>query len=355
MHIKERLRVYLKVVFCTSIFFLNSCIKDEDSNIPSSSLNLPFVSTTEVSSINQTTASCGGHIRKDGGTAITVRGFCWSTGRTPTIADYKTVDSAGIGGFSGSLKGLSPGTNYFVRAYATNKAGTGYGKVVSFTTQPEGRFTDYRDGNQYKTIIIGNQVWMAENLRYLPEVVAPQTGSAGLPFYYVQTYSGTNAADAKATTNYKIYGVLYNWHAAMQGATGSTSNPSGVNGICPCGWHLPSDAEWDELIDFLGGKFMAGSRLKAIKYWRYPNTGATNESGFSALPGGYRGAYNVNPGFYGLGVYGYWWSATDNDNNTAQCRSLFYYSYEVAQSSKNKGEGYSVRCVRDLESVNSTQ
>ncbi|SDD19418.1 FISUMP domain-containing protein [Williamwhitmania taraxaci] len=178
-------------------------------------------------------------------------------------------------------------------------------------------FTDSRDGNVYHTVTIGSQVWMVENLKYLPSVVGSGTGSTTTPYYYVYGYNGTVVADAKATANYAIYGVLYNWPAAMNGAASSTVNPSGVQGVCPTGWHLPSDAEWTQLTTFLGGESVAGGKLKEIgtTHWASPNTGADNSSGFTALPGGYR---NYGGSFYYIGYGGYWWSATEYDATHAR-------------------------------------
>lgn len=208
-------------------------------------------------------------------------------------------------------------------------------------------FVDSRDGNHYDVVKIGNQLWMAENLAYLPSVVGPATGSQTTPYYYVYGYNGTNVADAKASANYTTYGVLYNWPAAMAGSVSSTANPSGVQGVCPTGWHLPSDAEWTELSDYLGGESVAGGKLKetGTTHWNSPNTGATNETGFTALPGGYR----LNTGtFYGIGNYGFWWSATENNTNNAWSRIMYYnYSYVLRVNGYDKELGFSVRCVRD--------
>lgn len=171
-------------------------------------------------------------------------------------------------------------------------------------------FTDPRDGNHYNVVKIGNQVWMAENLKYLPSVVGSGTGSLTIPYYYVYGYNGTDVAAAKGTANYTTYGVLYNWPAAMAGSASSAANPSGVQGVCPTGWHLPSDAEWTQLTDYLGGEGVAGGKLKeaGTAHWQSPNTGATNETGFTALPGGYR--YD-DGSFDGIGDGGFWWSATE--------------------------------------------
>ncbi|OQA92887.1 MAG: hypothetical protein BWY27_00148 [Bacteroidetes bacterium ADurb.Bin234] len=195
-----------------------------------------------------------------------------------------------------------------------------------------GSFTDTRDGNIYKTVKIGNQIWMAENLRYLPSVVGPETYSFTIPYYYVYGYNGTDVNAAKKTANYTTYGVLYNWTAACSS--------------CPSGWHLPTDAEWTELTDYLGGDSVAGGKLKETDttHWKSPNTGATNETGFTALPGG---SLINNGTFFHIGIGAHWWSATENSANYAWSRdmsssnSVLYNWYEF------KRGGFSVRCVKD--------
>ena len=220
----------------------------------------------------------------------------------------------------------------------------------AFTDPRDGNeaFTDPRDGNVYKIITIGDQVWMAENLAYLPSVnmVADGSVDAAGSYYYVYGYDGTNVADAKATDNYATYGVLYNWTAAMDGEASSTTNPSGIQGVCPAGWHLPSDAEWTELTDYLGGTSVAGGKLKetGTTHWASPNTGATNETGFTALPGGYR---YFSGSFLDFGYSGYWWSATEYDASDAWDRAMLYNYGDVGSYYDNKEVGFSVRCVRD--------
>ncbi|MGI6411769.1 MAG: fibrobacter succinogenes major paralogous domain-containing protein [Bacteroidales bacterium] len=207
-------------------------------------------------------------------------------------------------------------------------------------------FTDTRDGNHYNAVKIGNQIWMAENLKYLPSVVGPSTGSQSTPYYYVYGYDGTNVTDAKATSNYNTYGVLYNRPAAMAGSASSTANPSGVQGVCPTGWHLPSDAEWTELTDYLGGTSIAGGKLKetGTTHWNSPNTGATNETGFTALPGGYR---YVDGSFKFIGGYGFWSSATEQNATYALDRKVVYGDSSVDRGLGTKEVGFSVRCLRD--------
>jgi len=205
-------------------------------------------------------------------------------------------------------------------------------------------FIDARDGSTYSTVQIGNQCWMAKNLAYLPSVVGPGTGSQTMPYYYVYGYDGTNVAAAKVTTNYDIYGVLYNWAAAMAGSLSSISNPSDVKGICPIGWHLPSDAEWTELIDYLGGANIAGGKLKATTHWNSPNTGANNETNFSSLPGGHR---NTNGDFLLIENNGSWWSSTESTSTFAWHRFMSYSSSSVGRSGSSKEDAFSVRCVKD--------
>ena len=211
-------------------------------------------------------------------------------------------------------------------------------------------FTDSRDSKVYKTVTIGNQVWMAENLAYLPSVVGPATESFTEPHYYVYGYDGTNVTAAKGTTNYNKYGVLYNWPAALT--------------ACPEGWHLPSDAEWTQLEEYLiangynyDGSTTGNKIAKSMANYSGWNTSSTvgavgntdypeyrNKSGFTALPGGYRG---INGAFDNIGRYGYWWSSTQRSTDSAWYRYLSYSFSSVSRYDCPKGHGFSVRCVRD--------
>jgi uncharacterized protein (TIGR02145 family) len=197
---------------------------------------------------------------------------------------------------------------------------------------PYGTFTDPRDNRIYSTILINNQLWMAENLAYLPMVSSSYTGSKTTPFYYVLGYNGTDTSAAKATSNFQTYGVLYNWPAALT--------------ACPPGWHLPSDAEFIAFSTFLGGDNIAGGKLKeaGFDHWSSPNTGATNEIGFTALPGNSR---NITGGFQTLGYYCYFWSTLEYNIEASYGRGLFY-NYNVFQRNHHyKDYGLSVRCIMD--------
>lgn len=230
---------------------------------------------------------------------------------------------------------------------AATKAYVDSVRMMVLDWQAELGVTDARDGNHYPAVRIGEQVWMSENLRYLPSVVAASTTSLTSSYYYVYGYSGTSVADAKLTANYTTYGVLYNWPAAMNGASGSTTNPSHVRGVCPTGWHLPSNAEWTELTDFLGGTINAAGPLKetGTSHWTTPNTGASNTTGFSALPGGYVGG---SGSFLSINNTGYWWTSTDVPSTlNSYYQSMSYSSSSVTGNVYSRKNAISVRCVKD--------
>lgn len=232
--------------------------------------------------------------------------------------------------------------------------------TVAFGNMSTWTFEDPRDGNVYAAVTIGDQCWMAENLRYLPSVVGGASGSDAAWLYYVHGYNGTDVNAAMATSHYQSYGVLYNWRAAMQGAPSSSSNPSGVQGACPNGWHLPSDAEVKQLEIFLGVSqsqanstgyrgITQGSRLAGnAGLWSagdLKDHSLFGSSGFDALPGSVRslGTYAfVNT----IGEQFSMWTATENGSN-AWYRNLYYTQTGVARSSIQKEYGMSLRCVCD--------
>ena len=242
----------------------------------------------------------------------------------------------------------------FTRAISEPGFARGKKYVVSLDTSGPGwgsEFTDSRDANTYSYRLIGTQVWMTENLAYLPSVQASDLGSDSSPRYYVYNYERDNIIDAKITDEYIFYGVLYNWPAAMGGSTTSSANPSGVQGACPSGWHLPSDAEWTTLTTYLGGESVAGGKMKETGnigaetgLWNGSNFGATNVSGFSGRPGGFR-SYDV--GFAEIGNYGYWWSSTAETDSAAWRRYLSYLYRDVDRYYTANRIGLSVRCIRD--------
>lgn len=169
------------------------------------------------------------------------------------------------------------------------------------------------DNNKYKTVIIGNQEWMAENLAY-------------------EVSNGNYWAYDNNNSNIETYGYLYDWQTAVN--------------ACPDGWHLPSEADWEELFDYLDGKNVAGGKLKetSTTHWVTPNEGATNETGFTALPGGARN--DSGGSWLMIGYGGGWWSSTEIQTN-ARYYTLNYYYNDVSSLSGNKNLGLSVRCVKN--------
>lgn len=316
---------FLYIFIILFIVFVGSCRKD---SLP------PAVNTIEVTCITQTTAYCGGNITSDGGAKITERGLCWSNGNMPSVDDCRIVIETQEDEFTGTITGLSPFTTYWVRAYATNKQGTAYGEVKKFSTEktPGPTVTDI-DGNLYHSVTIGTQIWMLENLKVTHfrngDSIPFVTSSISWPFAVPRVCVYNNDENYRA-----IYGCLYNWHAV---------NDS--RGLAPQGWHIPSRTEWQILINYLGD-FMCGGKLKeaGTEHWIYGNYGATNESGFTALPGGGR----TYSGVFGGSGYGCnFWTSTAYIATGAYFRSIEYNSTQVMNYDGDKMYGMSIRCIKD--------
>ncbi len=297
--------------------------------------NLPYVTTNPITAITTTSASSGGNISMDGGASITSRGICWSTAINPTISNNKTTDGGGTGNFTSLISGLNPGIKYYVRAYATNSAGTAYGNEISLTTTAITSITvTDLDGNTYPTVTIGAQTWMKENLKttklndgtVIPLVtnnsVWTNLKTPGICWY------------DNSITNYNIYGALYNWYAID------------TRKVCPVGWHVPSDSDWTILTSFLGGTNLGGGKLKesGTSHWSIPNSGATNETGFTALPGGYR--YNIGV-YANISLTGNWASSTYISVDGFSVWIMYYGESAIRRSGELNTGGFSVRCIKD--------
>jgi uncharacterized protein (TIGR02145 family) len=209
-----------------------------------------------------------------------------------------------------------------------------------------GSFNDSRDGKSYRISQIGTQIWMTENLAYLPSVNPPTDESNVSPMYYIFDYFGTSVIEAKATEYFKEYGVLYNWPAAMAGASSTNKNPSGIKGICPTGWHLPSDDEWTTLVSYLAGEAEAGGKMKepGNNHWFNPNVRATNESCFTAIPSGSR---SNSKNFMHFGEYVWYLSTTEISSSNIWTREVTGPNPDVFRFNSTKSEGLTVRCVKD--------
>ena len=264
-----------------------------------------------------------------------------------TLSEYIDYD-ADYHEFSVNLHDLAAETKYYYVAEVTNDYGTTRSDTLEFLTY--GTMTDSSDYSHYYTIKIGNQIWMAQNLKSAGQGVSlGTTTSETEPYYYYVNGDESNTDE---------YGYLYNWAAAMNGASSSTDNPSGVQGICPNGWHLPSDAEWTQLTDYLGGTgnagvMLAGQPAAQGQYWQISDmTMSVNfgQSGFNALPAG---SY-VGTNYSSFGSSVSFWSATENTSVYAYDRSINYESTSMDRNYNNKVNGNSVRCLKNLDIIVAT-
>jgi uncharacterized protein (TIGR02145 family) len=218
-----------------------------------------------------------------------------------------------------------------VRACATNSTGTGYGNEVSFT--PPGTIADI-DGNVYNTIKIGTHTWIIENLK----TTKFKDGSSIALVTNNTTWMNNTGTPAYCwfnndISNKSIYGALYNWYTVNTGK------------LAPKDWHVATQLEWLELVDHVGGDSVAGGKLKeaGLTHWITPNTGATNETIFSALPGGCRGE---DGSFYEYGYIGGWWSSDEIDPDPVYF-ILSYSDDDFSGGSCDKRRGFSIRCIKD--------
>lgn len=297
--------------------------------------NVPVITTTAVNTVKNT-ATSGGNISSTA-TGITQRGVCWSSNPMPTTGlPTKTSSGSGSGSYNAQMINLLPNTTYYVRAFAVNAMGTYYGNQLTFTTS---NFLEDIDKNAYDVVVIGAQTWMKENLK----VTKFRNGSPIATGLNDQAWLNTTAAAYSIydnnSANQTVFGNLYNWYTVNSAA-----------GLCPVGWHVPTHAEWQTLINGLSPD--AGSKLKSTGtmqqgngLWMNLNPGATNSSGFSGFPGGFRaevGNYLV------LNEEGYWWSATSINTQYAYNVILKGISNgAVIGTNYPKANGHSVRCVKD--------
>jgi uncharacterized protein (TIGR02145 family) len=250
---------------------------------------------------------------------------------------------------------------------ATNAVGNSVASSASTAVTPvvpvcpASTVTDIQN-NPYNTVAIGTQCWMAENLRtrlYNDNTEIRFDNSGGGGGTTVQTWAGTGrnygaytiyANDSTATpSNLTSYGYLYNWYA-VAGIITDGGSPDPTKNICPSGWHVPKDADWTILTNFLGGDYFAGGKMKSTgtTYWSSESAGTNNSSGFSALPGGFR--YGYNGSFSSIRFNAYFWSATESGSPgsaDAWYCSLSNSSGSVSRGTNNKAVGASVRCLKD--------
>lgn len=312
----------------------------------------PSVGTRKITNVSSSGAAGGGFVKEDFGINVSDRGVCWDTSPNPTISNSHTDNGGGTGSFLSILNGLIPSTIYYVRAYATNSAGTTYGTQVSFTTSSgqTGTFTDI-EGNIYNIVTIGTQKWMAENLK-----VTQYNNGIRIP--RVDNYSTWNGLSTGAYCLYNNdnsyftkYGLLYNWYAI------DTKN------LCPSGWHVPSKAEWTTLSTFLiengygygGSGPDIGKSMAATSGWAMNSTvgvigydqASNNSSGFTAVPGGFRDLYG---GFHMIQQETEWWTSTPSTEYEGSAIGFNLWcggGFLTEDYMPDKNGGASVRCVKD--------
>lgn len=343
------------IVFVSLLVAMMSSCEKENSKV----ILDPNVTTIDVSKITDTSAICGGLIVDDGGGSISAKGICWGTTTSPTIDVNKTTEGTDTNSFTSTIPNLQPNTTYYFRAYASNSKGTAYGTEKSFTTATKtlsiptpvlGTAID-QESKSFKTVVIGNQTWMAENLNVIHY-------NDGTEIPNIKTDSVWNKLTTGAYCNYNndstaiSNGNLYNWYAVNTGK------------ICPTGWHVPDSKEWLTLVNYLiknGYNYNSettenniAKSLASTSKWDSSsiagcignNPSINNTSGFNALPSSFRNSKGSL-----VGNYASWWTATWFEPDNALRANLSYnkssfYDCEVC-SYEYRWDGLSVRCVKD--------
>jgi uncharacterized protein (TIGR02145 family) len=328
-------------------------------------IELPTLTTTIVSGITHSSAKSGGDITNDGGGAIIARGVCWGTNANPQVTAEHTTDGTGMGSFTSNITGLSYETTYYVRAYATNGAGAAYGNQFSFTTKISpilfnpnltyGTMADI-DGNVYRTIQIGTHTWMAENLRTskyndgtpIPNITDNNKWASLCvkDTDYLTSYGDYKTSGAycwynnDSATYEQVYGKLYNCGTV---ATGK---------LCPTGWHVPDRSEWHFICYKISNEEpygLYGEELMetGTTHWFNPDISGTNETGFTALPGGSRDSTGT---FHGINQRGCFWTSSGRIYPAMGFyQDIYYYSWlgTPMHHLRYQVEGLSIRCLKD--------
>jgi uncharacterized protein (TIGR02145 family) len=309
--------------------------------------NLPYIVATPVPVHINTSVPVGGNVLYEGLSPVTERGVYWGTVPEPEKNGAKISLGSGLGKFSFLLEGLNQTTEYYTKAYATNNYGTLFGSEIKFTTGLSPSFESVSDieGNKYKCIKIGNQLWMAENLKTRKfndetpiSLIIDNNTWGNYPLSSKFSWYNNDSASYN-----NLYGILYNGAAVSSGK------------LCPVGWHVPSDDEWTTLEMYLGMSEKQavventrgtdeGLQMKTTSGWLEQGNGY-NTSNFSGLPGGTR----VPLGSFGdAGKVGIWWSSTkDPQLNFLWCRSLLYNATGVSRTDVSMQSGCNVRCIKN--------
>lgn len=339
----------------------------EKADEPEAGASLPTLNTFPAGEITSNNALLSGNITGNGGDIVTSRGFVWSLQSDPSLENFNglILSGSGMGVFNEHIGDLLPENTYYVKAFAENTAGVAYGNEIEFQTLPDygndgiyGEGVTDIDGNTYKTVFIGDQEWMAENLRTTHY-------RNGTPIDY-KTKQPKHSSEKNNIGQYawlnhdisnkNIYGALYNWHAA--------NNP---NGLCPHGWRVPGKDDWNQLFDYIVDRYDEitednfSNFLKSCRQINSPLGGSCDTSvhprfesnnthygndflNFSALPGG---RFYGDGGFSNHGYNGCYWTSS---HSSFYPYGLFITSYlgRIVVGSDHLYEyGYSIRCIKN--------
>jgi uncharacterized protein (TIGR02145 family) len=327
-----RLRLFIHSFPLLISLTLAGCNRVEES-LPVFFQGSTLIEATRTSAVIETGASF------EGSFPVTACGVCWSTAEYPTQNDPHTADGNGSGAFTSTISGLAPNTLYYLRPYATSKAGTGYGDLIYVKTKA-GEVTDI-DGNVYSTIISGNMEWMAENLK-----TTRFSDGAGIPLVTdpLEWSMLSTPAYCLAGNSSAEYGALYNWYAVKTGK------------LCPEGWHISTLDEWYSLVYPFDKNLQANMESKSagcdlakpgIRQFSGCPSVAPNKSGLSAIAGSFR---SRNGEFSSDIKSSRFWLPEDKYNSyfaEYMYVSCGCSSKQTSLKADNKGYGYSVRCVKD--------
>jgi uncharacterized protein (TIGR02145 family) len=346
--INERFTSKLKDLSSGTKYYIRSYAENkagihygEVTSFTTTANKLPLVSTPWVIFVSHNSVMCtGGGISFDNTYNVLSKGICWSTSKNPTIANALLDLGPGFGDLGGIIEGLTPGTVYYLRAYATNVVGTTYGENKAIRTF-DGFTTDF-EGHVYSTVHLGNQEWMSRNLetRYFSN--GDKINTTGTPTVNIEQedkplYQWPFLGYDDHPELLDDYGRLYTWYTATDSRK-----------ICPTGWHLPSIDEWNELLVHLGGDAVTYGVLNSSYNYSWDsilNAGAT-EGSFSAQLAGFR---TVTGQFqYGSNYGTYWWSSTEVSSENVYSIYCGKTTVEkVVKLDSSKKNGFSVRCVKD--------
>lgn len=341
------MKLWFITLFLSLTALLTCCKKDDDPTVTEP--KEPEATTNAVALFGQKWARLAGTVNANNNKTLIYFEYGLSSSYGFTVsAEPDTLTDNTSKSVSAVISGLIPGKTYNYRVKAVTSSATIYGNDMTFTTSdtiknvilfnPDvtyGSVTDI-DGNKYRTIQIGTQTWMAENLNAV-------SFNDGTPVSFIREASAWQSLTTPGYCWYNYdsisYGGLYNWHVINSTANGGKK-------VCPDGWHIPSDNEWETLMTYLGGNENAGGKLKepGSLHWYSASPSVTNETGFTAIPAGYR---NYAGSFNGIKRYGYWWTSSEFSSSDAYCRNMNYGYNSVERTSSNKKSGLSVRCVKD--------